>query len=64
MWEDTNPEVSNNTKRKYMYRNHIFLKHGRLGAGNRVVPHECVIKLVRKIFPNTPGSNYVGFRAN
>ena len=55
MWEDTNPAVSNSTKRKYMYRNHIFQKHGRLGAGNQFVPHECVMKLVRFFFQTHPG---------
>ena len=45
MWGETNPEVTNSTKRKYMYRAHISQKHGRLGAGRRRKPHKCVMKL-------------------
>ena len=63
-WGDTNHEVTNSTKRKYMFRAHIFEKHGRLGAGCRKIPHKCVQKLVREVFPNPEGVEYVGFRAS
>ena len=47
MWGETNPEVSNNDKRQYIYRVHTYNKHGRLGSGNRVRPAACVLKFVR-----------------
>ena len=64
MWEATKPEVTNSTKCKYMCRTHTFQNNGRLGIGNHIIPNECVVKLVRKIFLNPTGLNYVGFRAN
>ena len=64
MWGETNPEVTNSTKRKYVHMAHTSQKHGCLGVGRHMIPHECVMKLVRKMFRNPEVFMYIGFRAS
>ena len=57
-----NIPLDNNTKRKNIYRQHIFERHGRLGNGVCVRVCPCIEELVRLFFPKPPNTAHVGFR--
>ena len=54
-----NPE-SNQTLRHTAYRQFVLWRHGRLGAGNRIVIPSCVVWSIRGRFPSEDGQ-YTGF---
>lgn len=53
----------NNIKRKHAYKDYIKLKHGQLKYGHRVEIPACVLKFIRKSFPDA-NDEYMGFKIN
>ena len=60
MYHDNDKE--NNEKRKFMYKSHIFTKHGGLGAGRRKKLQDCVYEYVTDMFPAPEGMSLMGHR--
>ncbi len=59
-------QMTNNLKRKYMYRNVITAVWGEnvLGAGNRVKIPDCLVKIIRAIAPEDDnGKCYMGYKS-
>ena len=52
--------VPNNPLRKNLYKMFIFLKYGRLGAGQRIELPKCVYDGIKELYPSSDGV-YMGF---
>ena len=52
-------DVAPNVARRNLYQAYTYAVHGRLGRGNRVVIPDCVVELIRELFPD-PDGEYMG----
>ena len=55
------PFHDNRARRHASYRQVIFWRYRRLGAGNRRVIPSCIVNRIRQAYPS-PDGNYTGFR--
>lgn len=60
---DTDDDISNRQKRKSAYKLFIYIKYGTLGKGNRVELSDCVLREVRKMFPDST-DDYMGYKSS
>jgi len=55
--------LSENLKRKQLYKAFTFIKFGSLGSGNRIPISKCVVDEIRLLHPDVV-ENYMGYQEN